>query len=197
MLPPGSEVLGLYGGTHCGTLDSKGTALYPHPGPSGGFSCTIRSRRPPRTQSPQLSLPCLPTPEARPPPCPAFPRSPVSKFPGSLMRNENPGLRPRPRNSLKMGQTLCSWRRAQGSPELPCGDPQPVVSAQTRLPLPPASKLDTLPASPDVCGPRDSLLPRGTTSPQPGPRAWTQAPHLRLPRDCRSPTTSPPVKKGS
>lgn len=128
------------------TLDSKGTALCPHPGSSSGFSCTTRSRRPPRTPSPQESLPCLPAPKARPPPCPAFPRSPVSKVPGNLMRNEDPGLRPRPQNSLKMGQTLCSWRTARGSPELPCGDPQPVVSAQPRLPLPPASKLDTLPA---------------------------------------------------
>ena len=187
------------GWTPDAALDSKGTALYSHPGSPSGFSCTIRGRWPPGTQNPWVSLPCLPAAKAGPRPCPAFPRSPVSKFPGSLTRNEDPGLHPRPWNPLKMGQTLCSWRTAQGSPELPCGDPQPRGQCPAQTVAPSYLKLGSLPASPDVLclaswPSAHSLLPQGHNLPTARATRLDVRP-LRLPHDCQSPMTSPPVKK--
>lgn len=121
------------------------------------------------------------------------------------MRNEDPGLCLRPWNSQGLG--LCSWRTAQQSPmpgpqSRPVATPSPMVSTQSRLLLPPDSKLDTLPASPNFLSPAlwppgCSLLPQGNDLLRSRDHRIThKSPSSGCHRHCQKHTSFPPVGKG-
>ena len=121
------------------------------------------------------------------------------------MRNEDPGLCLRPWNSQGLG--LCSWRTAQRSPmpgpqSRPVATPSPMVSTQSRLLLPPDSKLDTLPAAPNFLHPASwppgcSLLPQGNDLLHSQDHRIThKSPSSGCHRNCQKHTSFPPVGRG-